>query len=54
MHFCTISKEKVYGPFFVAEAVVTGTSYLEMMQEWLMPQLYDHAAVGMGGNGLSA
>jgi hypothetical protein len=36
-----MSKEKVYGPFFFAESTVTGTSYLDMMQEWPMPQLDD-------------
>jgi hypothetical protein len=39
--FCAMSKEKVYGPFFFAKSTVTGTSYLHMMQEWLMPQLTD-------------
>jgi hypothetical protein len=33
-------KEKVHGPFF-AESTVTGRSYLDMMQEWLLPQLDD-------------
>jgi hypothetical protein len=36
--FCAVSKEKVCGPFFFAESTVTGTSYLDMMQECLMPQ----------------
>jgi hypothetical protein len=39
--FCAMSKEKVYGPYSFAEPTVTGTSYLDMMQEWLMPQLDD-------------
>jgi hypothetical protein len=36
-----MSKEKVCGPLFFAESTVTGTSYLDMMQDWLMPQLDD-------------
>jgi hypothetical protein len=36
--FCAISDKKVYRPFFFAESTVTGTSYLDMMQQWLMPQ----------------
>ncbi|KDR23348.1 hypothetical protein L798_05309 [Zootermopsis nevadensis] len=40
--FCSISREKVYGPFF-PKATVTGMPYLEMMQEWLMLQLHDHS-----------
>jgi hypothetical protein len=39
--FCAISKEKGYGQFFFSESTVTGTSYLDMMQEWLMPHLDD-------------
>jgi hypothetical protein len=34
-------KEKVYRSFFFAESTVTGTSYLDMTQEWLMTQLDD-------------
>jgi hypothetical protein len=29
----------VYGPFFFAEETVTGMTYLDMLQLWLMPQL---------------
>jgi hypothetical protein len=36
-----MSKEKVYGPFFFAKSTVTVTSYLDMMQQWLMSQLDD-------------
>jgi hypothetical protein len=39
--FCGVSKEKGYGPFLFAESTITGTSYLHMMQEWLMPHLDD-------------
>ena len=37
--FCAISTQKVYGPFFFAEETVTGMTYLDMLQLWLMPQL---------------
>jgi len=37
--FCAISSQKVYGPFFFAEETVTGVTYLEMLQLWLMPHL---------------
>jgi hypothetical protein len=34
-------KEKVYGSFFFSESTVTGRSYLDMTQEWIMPQIDD-------------
>jgi hypothetical protein len=37
--FCAISSQKVYSPFFFAEETVTGKTYLDMLQLWLMPQL---------------
>jgi hypothetical protein len=37
--FCTISSQKVYGPFFFVEETVTGIAYLDMLRLWLMPQL---------------
>jgi hypothetical protein len=37
--FCAISSQKVYSPFFFAEETVTGMTYLDMLQLWLMPQL---------------
>jgi hypothetical protein len=37
--FCAISNQKVYGPFFVAEETITGMTYLDVLQLWLMPQL---------------
>jgi len=37
--FCAISSQKVYGQFFYVEETVTGTTYLDMLQLWLMPQL---------------
>jgi hypothetical protein len=33
------SSVKVYGPFFFAEPTVTGISYLDMLENHLMPQL---------------
>ena len=37
--FCAISKMKVYGPFFVKERTVTGRTYLDMLENWLTPQM---------------
>jgi hypothetical protein len=37
--FCAISSHKVYSPFFVAKETVTGMTYLDILQLWLMPQL---------------
>jgi hypothetical protein len=37
--FCGVSREKVHGPFFFTEATVTGDSFLEMLENWLLPQL---------------
>jgi hypothetical protein len=37
--FCAISHRKIYGPFFFAEATVTGVNYLDMLEQWLLPQL---------------
>jgi hypothetical protein len=37
--FCAISSQKVYSPFFFAEETVTGMTYLDILQLWLMPQL---------------
>ena len=37
--FCAISSQKVCGPFFFAEGTITGMTYLDMLQPWLMPQL---------------
>jgi hypothetical protein len=36
---CAITHEKVYGPFFFTETTITGISYLDMLQQWLLPQL---------------
>jgi hypothetical protein len=37
--FCAITHEKVYGPFFFFGKTITGISYLDMLQQWLLPQL---------------
>lgn len=39
--FCALSRTKVYGPFFFAERTVTGISYLDMLEQWLFPQLME-------------
>jgi hypothetical protein len=38
---CAIYNKKVYEPFFFTKSTVIGTSYLDMLQEWLMPQVED-------------
>ncbi|KAJ4432429.1 hypothetical protein ANN_21048 [Periplaneta americana] len=37
--FCALSERKLYGHFFFIEATVTGHSYLDMLEQWLVPQL---------------
>jgi len=37
--FCAVSVRKIYGPFFFEGNTVTGNSYLEMLQDWLFPQM---------------
>jgi len=37
--FCALRKERVYGPFFFMETTITGIVYLDMLQEFLIPQL---------------
>jgi hypothetical protein len=36
--FTEVSAEQVYSLFFFAESMMTGVVYLNMLQEWLMPQ----------------
>jgi hypothetical protein len=36
---CAVSREKVHGPFFPAEATVTGDSFLYKLGNRLLPQL---------------
>jgi hypothetical protein len=40
--FCAISQMKIYGPF-IMEGTVTRMTYLDMLQQWLIPQLKDGA-----------
>jgi hypothetical protein len=37
--FCALSKGKVYGPFFFMEKAITGIVYLDMLEQFLIPQL---------------
>ncbi|XP_068082175.1 uncharacterized protein [Anabrus simplex] len=37
--FCAVSNTKFYAPFFFNEQTVTGLTYLDMLTEWLLPQL---------------
>jgi hypothetical protein len=37
--FCAISHQKIYGLFFFAKATVTGATYLDMLEQWLLPHL---------------
>jgi hypothetical protein len=39
--FCAMSKGKIYGPFFFAEATVNGIAYLDLLTEWFLPQLIE-------------
>jgi hypothetical protein len=41
---CPISNLKIYGPFFFAEATVTGATYLDVLEQWLLPQLEEDSA----------
>ena len=37
--FCAASSVRVYGPFFFAEPTLTSINYLDMLENYLMPQL---------------
>ena len=37
--FCVLLQTKVYGLFFFAENMVTGVTYLTMLQNWFLPQM---------------
>jgi hypothetical protein len=50
--FYVVSLEKVHGPFFFTEAAVTGDSFLEMLENWFLPQLntnYDDYILQLDG-----
>ena len=42
--FCAVSTFKVYGPFFFSEQTVTGAAFLDVLTEWLLPQLKEDSA----------
>jgi hypothetical protein len=37
--FCALSKERVYGPFFFMETTITSIMFLDMILQFLIPQL---------------
>jgi hypothetical protein len=37
--FCAVSREKFHSPLSFPEATVTGDSFLDMLENWLLPQL---------------
>jgi hypothetical protein len=37
--FCAVSRGKVHGPFLFTEATVTGDSFLDRLENWLLSQL---------------
>jgi len=37
--FCDVTKQTAYGPFIFEEQTVTGRRYLEMLTNWVIPQL---------------
>jgi hypothetical protein len=37
--FYALSKERVYSPFFFMETSIIGIMYLDMLQQFLIPQL---------------
>ena len=37
--FCAVTERSVYGPFFFEGPSITGQTYLEMLQTWLLPRL---------------
>lgn len=37
--FCAFSQQKVFGPVFIAESIITGAYSLIMLGNWLWPQL---------------
>jgi len=49
---CAVSREKLHGPFFFTEATVTGDLFLDMLENWLLPQLntnYDDYIMQLDG-----
>jgi len=42
--FSSVSTFKVYGPFLFSEQTVTGIVFLDMLTDWLLPQLNEDSA----------
>lgn len=40
--FFPVSKTKVHGPFFFAEATISHKTYLNILEQWLRPQLKEN------------
>ena len=43
--FCAISKIKLYRSFFFVERTITGRTYLDMPENWLMPQMNEEVMI---------
>jgi hypothetical protein len=43
---CAIYRSRVFGQFFFAEDGFTGKVYVDMLENWLMPQLTDEEVQG--------
>jgi hypothetical protein len=41
--FAAISREKLYGPFFFIESIVTEIFYLDMLREWFAAAAGGHS-----------
>jgi hypothetical protein len=42
--FCAVSRKKVHGPFFFNEATVSDDSFLNMLENWLLPELNSNSS----------
>jgi hypothetical protein len=54
--FCAFSKERVQGPFFFMQTTITDILYLDMLQQFLIPQLvedYQEGRIHLQQNGLA-
>jgi hypothetical protein len=40
--YCAVSRSQVYGSFSFAENTANGINYLDVLQNWRMPQLTEH------------
>jgi hypothetical protein len=41
--FCALSQTMLYGPICFAENIVTGVTYLAMLQNWRLPQMIEYS-----------